>query len=63
MKDQAKKWVDNLDKPEDEEKENTTEAKAEERDRQKAQKFRKLEKAGAGIWPTENWQGKEFLGL
>ena len=47
LKDQAMKWVDNLDKPEDEEKDNTTEAKAEERDRQKAQKFRKLEKAGA----------------
>ncbi|CAL1161863.1 unnamed protein product [Cladocopium goreaui] len=51
LKDQARKWVDNLDKPEDEEKENTTEAKAEERDRQKAQKFRKREKAGA--WPAE----------
>ena len=47
LKDRAMKWVDNLDKPEDEEKDNTTEAKAEERDRQKAQKFRKLEKAGA----------------
>ena len=48
LKEQASKWVSNLDKPsEDEEDQDASKAPTEERDRQKAQKFRKLEKAGA----------------